>query len=188
MDGSKLVTLIICCPLIVLLIILIIKACQAQGQINKERRKDKANGIKRFSSLVHVSGLNAVENTGCEVAIGPTNITIACGGKQYSLPLSRISYVDFKFDISESKYLKSSFVKGVAGAAVFGVSGAVIGAAPKTKTERQTKGYAIILYKDARGEERVIILRDMSPNSYICSKLVIALNACIKTKIEKVEL
>lgn len=188
MDGTKLFILLFYGALIVFLFILIIKACQAQSKISKKRRQDKRNGIKRFSGLVHVNGLKAVENAECDVAIDPSNMIISCEGKQYSLPLSRISYVDFKFDVNESKYLKSSFVKGVAGAAMFGVSGAVIGSAPKTKTDRQTKGYAIILYKGVRGDKSTIILRDMSPNTYICSKLVLALNACIKTEIEKVEL
>ena len=189
MEGTKLVLFLFSNGVIIFVLIkLIIKGCKAQSQINKRRRQDKANGIKRFSDLVHVSGLRAVEGTGCGVMIDPTNVVITCGVKQYSLPLSRISYVDFKFDVNESKYLKSSFVKGAAGAAMFGVSGAVIGSAPKTKTDRQTKGYAIILYKDTRGEENTIILRDMLPNSYICSELVMALNARIKAKIEKVEL
>lgn len=189
MEGTKLILFLIFYGVIIFLLIkLLIKACKAQSQVNKRRRQDKASGIKRFSGLVHVSGLKAVEGTACEVMIDPKNVAITCGVKQYTLPLSRISYVDFKFDVNESKYLKSSFVKGAAGAAMFGVSGAVIGSAPKTKTDRQTKGYAIILYKDTRGEEDTIILRDMSPNSYICSKLVMALNACIKPQIEKVEL
>lgn len=189
MEETKLILqLLFYGVMIFLLIKFLVFACKEQGKINKIRRQDKANGIKRFIAIEHVSGLNAVENTACRIVISPADLKITCGGKEYSLPLSRITYVDFKSDINEIKYLKSSAVKGVAGAAMFGVSGAVIGSAPKTKTDRQIVGYAVIIYKDARGNEQTIVLCDMSPNSYICSKLVKALNDRIHTTVEKVEL
>lgn len=189
MEGTKLILFLLFYGVIIFLLIkFIIFACKEQSKINKIRKQDKANGIKRFSAVEHVSGLNAVENTACQIVINPTDLKITCGGKEYSLPLSRITYVDFKSDIKEIKYLKSSVVKGAAGAAMFGVSGAVIGSAPKVKTDHQIKGYAVIIYKDARGNEQTIVLCDMSTNSYICSKLVRALNTCIHTTIEKVEL
>lgn len=189
MEGIALIlSLIFCGAIIILSIKMTIKTSKIRSQVKKRRKQDKANGIKRFWAIAHVRGLNAVEGAVCEVAINPTNLIINCEGKVYSLPLSRITYVDSKSDINEVKYLKSSLVKGVAGAALFGVSGAVIGSAPKIKTDRQTKEYAIILYKDTRGEENTIILCDMSPNSYICSGLVRALKARIKIQIEKVEL
>ncbi len=188
MDGTKLIVLLFYGVLIVLLVILLIKACQAQSKISKKRKQDRRDGIKRFFAIKHVSGLKAVENAECQVVINPTDLKIACGGKEYSLPLSRITYVDLKSDIDEIRYSKSSLVKGAAGAAMFGVSGAVIGSAPKTKTERQVRGYAVILYKDAHGGEQTIILCDIAPNSYICSGLVRTLKSCIHTTVEKVEL
>ena len=189
MEGTKLILFLLFYGIIIFLLIkFIIYACKEQSKINKIRKQDKANGIRRFFSVKHVSGLNAVENIACQVVITPTDLKITCGGKEYSLPLSRITYVDFKSDINEIKYLQSSAVKGVAGAAMFGISGAVIGSAPKTKTDRQVRGYAVILYKDTRGKEQTIVLCDMSPNSFICSKLVIALSARIHTTVEKVNL
>lgn len=189
MEGTKLILYLLFYGVIIFILIkLIIYGCKAQIQINKGRKQDKADGIKRFFCIEHVSGLNAVENTACSIVITPTDLKMTCSGKEYSLPLSRITYVDFKTDVKEIQKLKSSLAKGVAGAAMFGVSGAVIGSVPKTKTVNQVKGYAIIIYKNTHGNEQTIVLCDMSPNSYICSKLVRVLYSHIQTKVEKVEL
>ena len=59
--------------------------------------------------------------------------------------------------------MTSSTAKGVAGAAVFGVNGAIIGSAPSTRTRLQTQDRAVIVYRSARREESVIVLRDVPP-------------------------
>ena len=61
--------LLVCCILLVLLIILIVRACQEINKSSKRRKQDKKNGIKRFSDLAHVNGLNAVEGAACEVVV-----------------------------------------------------------------------------------------------------------------------
>lgn len=154
----------------------------------KQWEEDQKNGIERFSALTHVAGLAAVENSSCTAAVSPSSIVIACAGKEYTLPLRRIEYVDYKEDIDETIYQKSSFVKGVAGAAMFGVSGAVIGSAPKTKTKREKKGYAIIGYLAANGKEEIIVLRDEIANFNVCGKIVNTLKARTRTTIKKVQL
>lgn len=156
--------------------------------IKKQQQQDKANGIKRFSKMEHVEGLDVIEKSPCSVIISPSSLVISCTGKEYTLPLKRISYVDFIVDIDEIRYLQSSAAKGIVGAALFGVSGAVVGAAPKTKVAREETGCAVIGYKDAGGKEKFIVLKDQSANSYMCSLLVSTLNSCIHTTIEKVEL
>ncbi len=83
---------------------------------------------------------------------------------------------------------QSSMARGIAGAALFGVSGAVIGSTPKSKVKHEAIGYAVIGYRDAKGEDKVIILKDQTPNSFICRKLVSALTSCVHTRIEKVNL
>lgn len=189
MEGIKLILFLLFYGVIIFLLIrLIISACKEQSNINKIRKQDKANGIKRFFAIAHVEGLGVVENAQCSVVLSPSNLVINCTGKEYTLPLGRITYVDFIVDANKIRYLQSSMAKGIAGAALFGVSGSVIGSTPKSKVEHEAISYAVIGYRDARGKEKVIILRDQSPNSYICSKLVRALNACIHTTVEKVEL
>lgn len=161
---------------------------KAQRAGKKQREEDKKNGIERFSAIAHVTGLAAVENSSCTAEVNPSNIVITCAGKEYTLPLRRIAYVDYKADIDETIYQKSSFVKGVAGAAMFGVSGAVIGSAPKTKTKREEKGYAIIGYMASNGKEENIVLRDEIANFNVCEKIVKTLKAHTRTTIKKVQL
>lgn len=189
MEKMKLILLLLFYGAIIFLLIkFIIYACKEQGKINKIRKQDKANGIKKFFAIAHVEGLGVVENAHCSVILSPSNLVISCTGKEYTLPLRRITYVDFNVDANKIRYLQSNMARGIAGAALFGVSGAVIGSAPKSKVEHEAIGYAVIGYWDAEGKEKVIILKDQSPNSYICSKLVKALNSCIHTTVEKVEL
>lgn len=189
MEGIKLILFLLFYGVIIFLLIrLIISACKAQKNINKTRKQDKANGIKRFFAIAHVEGLGVVENAHCSAALSPSKLVISCTGKEYTLPLERITYVDFIVDANKIRYLQSNMARGIAGAALFGVSGAVIGSVPKSKVEHEAIGYAVIGYRDAGGKEKVIILKDQSPNSYICSKLVRALNTCIQTTVEKVEL
>ena len=154
----------------------------------KQQKLDKANGIKRFPSLAHVDGLEAAEKSPCSVILNDSSLMISGAGKEYTLPLKRITYVDYIADADKTRYLESSAAKGIMGAALFGVSGAVVGAAPKTKTAHEETGYAVIGYRDAGGREKRIILKDQTVNSYRCSKLVRALNICIHTKVEKVNL
>lgn len=189
MEEAKLILqLLFYGVMIFLLIRFIIFACKEQRKINKIRKQDKANGIKKFFAIAHVEGLGVVENAHCSVILSPSNLVISCTGKEYSLPLGRITYVDFIVDANKIRYLQNNMARGIAGAALFGVSGAVIGSAPKSKVEHEAIGYAVIGYRDAQGKEKVVILKDQSPNSYICSKLVKALNSCIHTTVEKVEL
>ena len=156
--------------------------------IKKQQQQDKANGIKRFSSLEHAEGLDVAEKSTCSVMISPSSLVISCTGKEYTLPLKRITYVDFFTDTDKIRYLESSTAKGIMGAALFGVSGAVVGAAPKTKVAHEKTGYAVIEYRDAGGREKRIILRDQAANSYMCSLLISTLNSCIHATVEKVEL
>ena len=154
----------------------------------KQRKQDKENGIKRFPALEHVEGLGVVEKSLCTVLLSSSNMVISCTGKEYTLPLRRIMYADFIVDVDKIRYLQSSAAKGAVGAAIFGVSGAVIGAAPKTKVAYEKMGYAVVGYRDAKGNERIIILKDQTANSYVCSWLIGELKNCTHTTIEKVEL
>lgn len=189
MNGIKLVVFVIFYGIVIILLIrLLAAACKAQSRINKERKQDKANGIKRFFAIEHVEGLGGVEKSQCSVALDPSSLIITCTGKEYTLPLKRIEYVDYIVDVNEIRYLKSSLAKGIAGAALFGAGGAVIGSAPKTKIKKEETGYAVICYRDSRGKEKIIVLKDKSPDYHICIDLVKALESCTRTQIEKVEL
>lgn len=159
-----------------------------QKEARNQKRIDQANGITRYHSLMHVGGLNVPENLSCDVILSPMELKIACGGNEFSLQIGKIRNVDYQLDIDEKQYLKSSMAKGIIGAATFGVAGAVIGSAPKTKTKREVKCYAIIAYESSTGEYRNFILRDEYPNSGQCARLVDALRPRINSQVNKVEL
>ncbi len=154
----------------------------------KYRKEDKAKGIVRYTPLIHVSGLEAVEGSECTAMVTPSDLVLVCMGKEYTLPLNRISYVTCNENIQEERYVTSSTAKGVAGAAVFGVNGAIIGSAPSTRTRLQTQDRAVIVYRSARRKESVIVLRDVPPNRVRCSALIDTLRSRIQIRTEKVQL
>lgn len=154
----------------------------------RQREKDRQDGISRYNGLLHIGGLEAPENCKASAVISPFAFTVTCAGREYALELERIKDVDYQLDIDEKMYLKTSFIKGVAGAAAFGVSGAVIGSAPKTKVKREVKCYVIVSYESRQGEHKTFILRDERPNTQVCARLTDALKPRISTRIDRVEL
>lgn len=74
-----------------------------------------------------------------------------------------------------------------AGAALFGVSGVVIGSAPRARTKKKVEDYAVIGYESAEGEEEVSILKDWEGH-VDCLPLVTTLGRYIKPQIQEVEL
>lgn len=177
------------------LIIMCIYTIIASGKMSVEKKKadsrqrklDKADGVTRFSAVEHVEGLGLVEKASCAVVLSPPNLVISCTGKEYTLPLKRITYVDYLTDVEKIRYLQSSMAKGIAGGALFGVSGAVIGSAPKTKVVNETTGYAVIGYRDEAGKEKTIILRSPA-KPHVCYWMVCELKSRIQTTVEKVTL
>lgn len=159
-----------------------------QAALRERNQNDRKNDILRYSSVIHVGGLPAPENITSSVTLSPTELIVICGGNEFSLPIHKIRNVDFQIDIDETQILKSSFVKGAVGAATFGVAGAVIGSAPKTKTKRETKCYAIITYENSEDEYKTFVLRDELPNARQCAMLVDTLKPRINTQVKKVEL
>lgn len=154
----------------------------------QQRQKDKAEGVSRYRDIIHVGGLSIPENCKCSAILKPEGLTVQCGGNEFFLRLDKIKNVDYQLDIDEKQYLKSSMLKGVAGAAAFGISGAVIGSAPNTKTKREVKCYAIISYGETQEDYKMFILKDEFPNTNVCAKLVDTLKPMINTQINRVEL
>lgn len=161
---------------------------KARKLARKQVKADKADGVSRYDSIIHVGGLSAPENCKCTAVLNPEGLNVLCGGNEFFLRLEKIRNVDFQLDIDEKQYLKNSMIGGMAGAAMFGISGAIIGSSPKTKTKREVKCYAIISYDDGRGQYHTFILRDEIANLNRCAKLVDTLKPMIQQKVNKVEL
>lgn len=161
---------------------------KAKKTARRKVLEDKRNGINRFDCIMHVCGLAVPANCRCSAVIDSEGFTVICSGNEFLLRISKIRNVDFQIDIDERHYLKSSLAGGIIGAAAFGVSGAVIGSAPKAKIKREVKCYAIISYEDDQGVYRTFILQDEFANLNRCAKLVDILKPLVKTQVNKVEL
>ena len=181
-----------CIGFLIAIVIMAGKMVLITGRISKQskiqRKKDKQDGISRYSPLIHVGGLPAPENCKASVVLTPTAVAVNCGGSEYVLSIGKIRNVDFQLDVNETQYLKSSLVRGMAGAAAFGMVGAIVGSAPKTKTKRNVKCYAIITYEDAQGNNKTFLLKDEVANTQVCSRLVDSLRPKINQRINRVDL
>ena len=154
-----------CIGFLIAIVIMAGKMVLITGRISKQskiqRKKDKQDGISRYSPLIHVGGLPAPENCKASVVLTPTAVAVNCGGSEYVLSIGKIR------NVNETQYLKSSLVRGMAGAAAFGMVGAIVGSAPKTKTKRNVKCYAIITYEDAQGNNKTFLLKDEVANTQV---------------------
>lgn len=143
---------------------------------------------KKTFSAVHITGLDVPENCVCKVTLDEDDVMIESCGTEYVLKMKNIRNIEFQMGIDEKQHLKSSLVKGVIGAATFGVSGAVIGSRPKEKIKREVTGYAIITYENTNSERMTIVLKDEIPNHFQCAKLYDQLKPKIQSQTDRVEL
>lgn len=132
--------------------------------------KKKDGNIGKYS-LTHIQGLD-IPVVICSVVLAADKVTISGAGKEYSLSLQKIQSVDFQMEVDIQKYSKSSIVGGIAGAAVFGAAGAVIGSAPRSKTERLVTGCAVLGYTASDGSQSYILLQSPQANDMQAAKFV----------------
>lgn len=150
------------------------------------KKKKKINGELGQFDLRHIIGLEIPKGIYCKVTVYSDKLVIESGGKEYSLKVEKIYSVDFDMNVDIEKYTKSSMVKGVIGTATFGVPGAIIGSAPKTKEKRNVTCKAIISYNNSSEDTVYIIFEDIEPNVMKGSaKLVDTLRPIIKKREEK---
>lgn len=109
------------------------------------KKKEK---VKSFYGN-HVSGLD-IPNV-------PVNVTLSADGmkitapqnqREYTISLERLQNVSCYNEVEFEKQIKSSTVRGVVGAATFGVAGAIIGSRPKEKQKRKVHFYLLVEYPD----------------------------------------
>jgi len=94
--------------------------------------------------------------------------------------------VNSQFDINETEYLKSSFIKGMAGAAVMGMTGAILGSIPKVKKKKNRRCYVSIIYENAQGERKIVLLKDQQVNTLVCYQLVQKLRPKVVEQVKQV--
>lgn len=157
------------------------------AKIRKEqRKKDKKEGITRYDMILHIAGLPILGNYNVSAALSSTELAITDGEREFVLNIDKIREVEYQFDINETQYLKSSFVKGMAGAAVMGMPGAVLGSMPTVKKKRNSRSYASIIYENVHGEKIMILLKDQYVNTKVCYQLVQKLQPKIRQQVRQV--
>ncbi len=150
------------------------------------RKKNNENSELGKFDLKHLAGLEIPEEICCKVIVYKDRLIIEFGDKEYNLKIEKIRSVNFEMDLDIEKYTKSSMIKGIVGAATFGVSGAIIGSAPKTKEKRNVTSKAVINYETSSGSSSYIIFEDIEANVIKgAAKLVDTLRPLIKNIEEK---
>ena len=157
------------------LIHFIVKASKtAKEQRKKILQENKEQGIvKRYPPLIHVTGLDIPENVQVSVFLKADRLTIVGAGKEYNLNFDKIVSSESHVTMDIKEYYRSSTLKGVTGAALFGLPGAVIGSAPtKREVKTNVKSFAVISFTARTEEIATIILSDVLPNTRYASDLV----------------
>ena len=146
----------------------------AKEQRKKIMQENKEQGIvKRYPPLIHVTGLDIPENVQVSVFLKKDRITIAGAGREYNLNFDKIVSLENHVTMDIKEYYRSSTLKGVTGAALFGLPGAVIGSAPtKREVKTDVKSFAVISFTSQSGEIATIILSDVLPNTRYAFDLV----------------
>ena len=173
------------CSLLCFLIRFLVKASKtAKEQRKKIMQENKEQGIvKRYPPLIHVTGLDIPENVQVSVFLKKDRITIAGAGREYNLNFDKIVSLENHVTMDIKEYYRSSTLKGITGAALFGLPGAVIGSAPsKRVVKSDVKSFAVISFTAKTGDIATIILSDVLPNTRYASDLVARLKPLTPNK------
>lgn len=98
----------------------------------------------------HIHGLNNIPNVPVLITLDESGIKLNVTNlkKEYTISIDKIQAINYYSETEVEKHLKASFVKGVIGAATFGMPGAIIGSQPKIKKKRKVNFYLVIDYTD----------------------------------------
>lgn len=136
----------------------------------KKKEKQSFDGLTIYTALHHIHGLPIAENTLCEVFSYPDRIEFKAGTTNIQLQKEKITDMCIKTDVDIQNQAVSSVGGAVAGAAIFGTLGAIIGGRIKTKKVKTVTNYLIISYKSDK--ELKYIGFDTVNNPVLASKLV----------------
>jgi hypothetical protein len=93
----------------------------------KKKEKKNFEGITIYTAFHHTDGLPIVENMLCEVFSYPDRMDFKAGTTEIKLSKDKITDMCIKTDIEIQQQAVSSVGGAIAGAALFGTLGAVIG-------------------------------------------------------------
>lgn len=115
-------------------------------------RQDIQEKLKELNPLVFVSvpvvsGLSVAEGTLCQIYYCKDQICFGASGFNFILSLDKVQDISIKTDIDIQHQVVSSVGGAIAGAALLGVPGAIIGGRAKAKTTRDIKIYLVISFE-----------------------------------------
>lgn len=99
----------------------------------------------------HAYGLPMPEGMKCSARYGESELVVESKGNLFSISASKISSVSLKTDIDIQNQYVSSAGGAIAGAALFGVAGALIGGRTKKKSTTTIKRFLVITYNSEQG-------------------------------------
>lgn len=109
-------------------------------------------------SFYHMSGLNLPPETKCKVSYWPDRLSFSAMNHTFSLDHSKVRAVTKTTRKDIQRQYVSSAGGAIAGAALFGPLGAIIGGSAKQKTVRDYSHYLIFAYGNPGEETKYIIL------------------------------
>lgn len=130
----------------------------------KNKKIERPAGFFEVYQMKHISGLPIGNDLICVIHVTPDAYEFESIMTKQKIRLDRTKVVSVikKFDVEKKVQMKSSLVGGVAGAAAFGVTGAIIGSRPKEKVKKEHKIYLSISYQNDGGIQEIIF----EPNGF----------------------
>lgn len=128
-----------------------IKYNKAVMKYQKQHKKELNAYFQGF--FQHFYGLPIANGINTRCYWCTDKIVFEANGSTYNLPLDNLLSVDVKTDVEIQKQYVSSAGKAIAGGAVFGPIGALIGGRAKEKTIKQATEYLIFTYLSKDGKE-----------------------------------
>ena len=115
---------------------------------------------KLIGGFIHVSGLSyklfPFGKALCVMSYPDKILFRYSKETQFELPKEKISNMYLYSYSSEKAKIESSFLKAVAGAALFGAAGAIIGAMPEQKQKNVNHAYLVIQYTKDAGQSYIV--------------------------------
>ena len=108
--------------------------------------------------LIHISGLPLPENSKCKLTLYVDKLQFKDDSTTIELEKSRVTNVELRKFSKQESQIESSFLKTVAGAALFGAAGAIIGAMPEQKITKKEFTNLVIEYWNHENKTAMIVL------------------------------
>ena len=139
--------------LLFLIALIIISAIKGRKKVKEEQKR---TGLSIQALFQHINGLPIAENMMCLISSYPDRIEFKSGTTEIKLSRNKITDMCIQTDTKIQRQIVSSIGDALAGAAMFGTLGAIIGGRAKTKKIKTQTNYLIITYLGENEELKYI--------------------------------